>query len=335
MQAACLDAGGWRERIIVVLRSGVALIPAFVIAYVIMIATWPWSALAPLNPIRAIFDFAALDIGGVGTMLAGHAYDMQTVPRWYVTAYLLIKLPVVLLAGAALALLLFAWPRLWRLSGSPARRAEIAFIAFTAAFPVLIHAIGRGPAFTGLRHFLFVVPPLAVLGAIGFDASLRALERWRHSVAAVAYAALAALFLVPAVTLVRLHPYEYLYFNRLVGGIAGADRNYDMDYWVNIMPEAVAALEAFVARNKDAPARTYTVGVCGDKTSFAHEQSPESPLRPTDDWDNADFFISPTQMDCDLRNAGKIIVRIERLGALIGVVKQGPGGPPPPLPKRD
>jgi hypothetical protein len=77
------------------------------------------------------------------------------------------------------------------------------------------------------------------------------------------------------------------------------------------------------------------VGVCGDPTSFAHEQAPGSPLQPTDDWDNADFFIASTQMDCDLRNAGKTIVRIERLGALIGVVKQGPGGPPPPLPKRD
>jgi hypothetical protein len=329
------DVGGWRDQLGAILRSGVALIPAFVVAYLIMIASWPWSVLAPLNPIRAIFDFAHLDIGGVATLLAGHLYDMQTVPRWYVTAYLLIKLPLVVFAGAALAVLLTAWPRFWRRAGASADRIEIAFLAFMAVFPVLIHAISHGPAFSGLRHFLFVVPPLAVLAGIGLDGGLGTVERWRRSGAAAGYAALAAILIWPAVILVQLHPYEYLYFNPLAGGLAGADRNYDTDYWVNIMPEAVHGLEAYVAQaqsGKAAPARTYTVGVCGDKTSFAHEQERGSRLRTTEDWDNADFFIAPTQMDCDLRNAGKTILKIERLGALIGVVKQGPGGPPPPLP---
>jgi len=109
---------------------------------------------------------------------------------------------------------------------------------------------------------------------------------------------LTAVLLVPAVTLGRLHPYEYLYFNPLVRGLAGANRNYDTDYWVNIMPEAVHALEAFVAKTDGATPRAHAVGVCGDHTSFMHELKPGSLLETTDDWDNADFFISPTQMDC-------------------------------------
>lgn len=338
LQAWRLQSDGWRQRLLVIARSGIALLPAFVIAYVIMIASWPWSALAPLNPIRAIFNFANLDIGGVATMLAGRVYDMQTVPRWYVTAYLLIKLPIVLLAGAGLALLLSGRPRWSQASTAASTRIETSFIAFTAIFPVLIHAISHGPAFSGLRHFLFVVPPLAVLAGIGFHLSLDAVERRGRNIARLAYAALTACLIWPAGTLIALHPYEYLYFNGLVGGLKGADRRYDTDYWVNLMPEAVQALEAFVTHaqaGEAASPRTYTVGVCGDQTSFAHEQAPGSPLRVTEDWDNADFFIGPTQMDCDLRNAGTTIVKIERLGALIGVVKQGPGGPPPPLPSHE
>ena len=38
-------------------RSLLRFTAAFVLAYVIMIAAWPWSALELFNPIRAIFDF--------------------------------------------------------------------------------------------------------------------------------------------------------------------------------------------------------------------------------------------------------------------------------------
>ena len=46
--------------------------------------------------------------------------------------------------------------------------------------------------------------------------------------------------------LVRLHPYEYLFYNSLVGGLEGASRRYVTDYWVNIMPAAVKDLETYL-----------------------------------------------------------------------------------------
>ena len=120
----------------------------------------------------------------------------------------------------------------------PRRHVETAFIAFVAIFPVLCEAMAEGPAFTGMRHFLFVVPPLAVLAGIGFDAVLTALSprRW---LAAGARPLLALALLWNASVLVRLHPYEYMFYNPLVGGLEGAQRRYEMDYWVNMMPEAV------------------------------------------------------------------------------------------------
>jgi hypothetical protein len=323
-KVACLD-GSWRERLGFVARSALAFVPALALAYLIMIVCWPWSAQSLLNPIRAIVDFANLDIGGVATMLAGRVYDMQSVPRWYVSTYLLIKLPLAVDVGIVLAAAAAA--RGWHLTGPPVRRFEIAALAFIAAFPVLCHAAAHGPAFSGLRHFLFVVPPMAALAGIGFDGALARLVH-RRALKRAASLALALFLLWPAVTLIRLHPYEYVYFNELVGGIAGAVRRYDTDYWVNIMPEAVRALETYLASAEASGhliARpSYTVGVCGDATSFRHEQAPSLRLHMTEDWDKADFFISPTHMDCDRRGTGEVIVRIERLGALIGVVKAGP-----------
>jgi hypothetical protein len=319
--------GATGDRAVFVGRSLVALSPGFLIGYLLMIAAWPWAALDFFNPVRAIFAFSHFQYP-IKTLLAGDVYDMSQVPRWYVPVYFLVKLPLIFLAGLVLALIFAASSRLSRSTlGSRARR-EIGFIAFMAAFPVLCHVIGHGPAFSGLRHFLFVVPLLAVLAGIGCDALMTRLAGWRPPVALAAAAAIVAPLSWTAVTLTRLHPHEYLFFNELVGGLQGAAGRYDTDYWFNIMPEAMHALENHIARSEHAgrwtPPPFYTIGVCGDKASFEHENALGPRLRTTEDWDNANFFISTTHMNCDRYGTGEVIVKIERLGALIGVIKEGP-----------
>jgi hypothetical protein len=144
---------------------------------------------------------------------------------------------------------------------------------------------------------------------------------------AAAMAVIAGL-LWPASILARLHPHEYLFYNSLVGGLKGADGRYDTDYWVNVMPEMVRLLEKHIAESERngrwAPPPFYTVDVCGEKVSFDHENKLGPRLRPTEDWDDADFFIGPTHMNCDQRMKGQVVATIERLGVVIGVVKEGP-----------
>lgn len=305
------------------LRAAISFLPAFVIGYAIMIAAWPWAFLQPLNPIRAIFVFAHFNYP-IRTILAGKVYEMASVPRWYVPTYLLIKLPLTTLAGAAFGTLAATASGLARAANlSPARRLEIGFIAFTVIFPLLSQVVGRGPAFTGMRHFLFVVPPLAVLAGVGFDIAASALAaRWR-TIGTGALAALAAAMIWDASLLVRLHPDQYLYYNMLVGGLEGAARGYVTDYWVNIMPEAVDDLESYLDQTdgefRRVSTRGYTVAVCGERLPFEKEAGPR--LTWTEDWQRADFFIAPTHMSCDRALGGTVVATIERLGVVIGVVK--------------
>jgi hypothetical protein len=59
--------------------------------------------------------------------------------------------------------------------------------------------------------------------------------------------------------------------------------------------------------------------VCAERLQFEKVANPR--IRWTDDWARADFFVSPTHMNCDRLLDGKVIVGITRLNALIGVVK--------------
>ena len=223
-------------------------VPAFAVGYVIMIAFWPWAALEFFNPIRAIVAFAHFHYP-IRTIIAGQVYYMADVPRWYEPDYLAIKLPIFLLLGVAAALVSAA--RVPRQCEAPvkeggAHQQEMGFLFFLVAFPLLCLIIGHGPSDTGLRHFLFVVPPLAALAGIGVNACLSAIEAKGHTVGFVALATVAAVLIGDAADLVRLHPYEYLFYNSLVGGLPGASRRYVMDYWVNIMPAAVEDLETYL-----------------------------------------------------------------------------------------
>ena len=313
----------WRAAFAFAARSALPFVAAFVIAYLIMIVVWPWAHQAPLNPLRGFSAFVDFHYP-IQTTLFGHVYHMADVPRWYVPTYIGIKLTLWLLMGAAAALAFMLRSPLRAAATSGAWRQEAILVTFAAFFPLACEVIADGPAFSGLRHFLFTVPPIAVLAGLGLSGVLARLGEMHR---AAAFAGLALIFLGfgwDATTLYRLHPDEYLYFNPLVGGLAGASRRYDTDYWFNIMPEAVGDLEHFLDRTEGTaglarPRRHYKVVVCGERLPF--EKEADARLEWTKDIYSADFFIAPTNMNCDRYLDGHVIATIERLGVVIGVVK--------------
>ena len=143
-----------------------------------MIAAWPWSALAPLNPMRGLIDFADFD------------YDDSHPARRPRSTTMADRAALVRAGlspdqaadrharrGAGLAMLLAIRARRQRRSPRAARKSRC--VAVTVVFPVLVRGDRQGPAFTGLRHFLFVVPPLAVLA--GDRIRRPAAARWRNA----------------------------------------------------------------------------------------------------------------------------------------------------------
>jgi hypothetical protein len=177
-----------------------------------------------------------------------------------------------------------------------------------------------------MRHFLFVIPALATLAGIGLDAAATALATRGRLTASGGLAVVTACLLSGAVTLVRLHPYEYLFYNSAVGGLEGASRRYDLDYWFSSMPEALNQLEAYLRRTEPAgatrPAQVYSVAVCGERLEF--EKTVTLPQLRWDfkpQWNQSEFFIAPTHMNCDGDLDGKVIGTVERLGVTIAYVK--------------
>ncbi|PWC80619.1 hypothetical protein TSH100_29530 [Azospirillum sp. TSH100] len=314
-------------------RGTLRLLPALPVAYGLMAVFWPWAVLEPLNPLRALADFSHFHYP-IRTLLGGTEYWMYEVPRSYLVWYLGIKLPLVMLGGATLGLLILpgTMHRNRQAGGEGVTRAVgCGLVALAVLFPVLWFTVTHGPGYTAIRHFLFVLPPLAVLGGIGLDRLIVWAGAWRFGVSqrtgrGVSAAVLAGLALAlalarEAMVLEALHPNEYVYFNELVGGVAGAVRKYDVDYWANSLPEAVEDLSEVIAAEEARTHhhRSYSVAVCAEPLAF--EKLAPANLHWVTDWRKADFFIAPTQEDCDTLMTGPTVAEVERAGALLAVVK--------------
>jgi hypothetical protein len=152
--------------------------------------------------------------------------------------------------------------------------------------------------YNGVRHFLFVLPPLAVLGGLAGAFVIEATAQWsRVATVATALVLLAGLA-VPVVEMVRLHPFEYTHFNMLSGGTRAARERYMLDYWGLAFKQASQALLAKLAENHETkPAdRRWRIAVCGPHRSPQVELGPD--FETTWDPRGADFAMMLGEFYC-------------------------------------
>lgn len=306
------------RRLCFLLRSMLALLPAAALAFALGALFWPWAVLAPDNVLKAMKAFSHFAFE-LDTVLAGQVMKVGEVPGHYLAAYLLVRLPELFLAGLALALLA-ALRTLPQLAGAQARYAALAWlpVVLAALFPLLYALLAAPPLYNGLRHFTFVLPPLAVLAGAGLARAGLGLRAHPPLLRRGVLAACALALLAQVGLLARLHPYQYLAYNSLAGGMPGAAARWEQDYWASSLREAALALNALVARD-GVPAQGYTVAVCAEPLQVQVWLAPG--LRATRDWWAADFYLSPTHMGCDQALRGRVVAQVERAGQVLAVVK--------------
>jgi hypothetical protein len=171
-----------------------------------------------------------------------------------------------------------------------------------------------------MRHVLFVVPLFACLAARGLELTYDAVSR-RQRWAAFACLGLLGVYLVyHGSLLVRLHPNQYVYFNRFVGGLPGAYGRYETDYWGNSYREAVGLLVDHIESETEPGASPppYRVFICS-RGGTARPFFPPYLMRARTEAE-ADFLLGITRTSCNKDSGGTVIGVIERLGTPLNYV---------------
>ncbi|WP_018989184.1 glycosyltransferase family 39 protein [Aromatoleum toluclasticum] len=318
LAAAWLNGEDLRGRLAVLRRAVLALLPAAALAFAFLGLFWPWAVQSGGNLVKAMTTFSRFSFE-LYTILDGAVMKNGDVPGRYLASYLLVRLPELFLLGVALAVLsaLRLLPAVVVSTESRAQALRWLPVTLAAGFPLAYTLFAAPPLYNGIRHFTFLLPPLAVLAAAGLCATIKRASRWPKA-RLVALSGCGLLAVTHLVTLVRLHPYEYVAYNGFTGGLRGTEGRWEQDYWGDALREAAVMLNAYVAAEGTAQG-TWTVAVCAESVQGTAWLAPG--LEVTRDWRVADFFLSPTHMDCDTAVKGKIIGEVAREGVVLAVVR--------------
>jgi hypothetical protein len=142
------------------------------------------------------------------------------------------------------------------------------------------------------RHMYFIYPALVYIAVYGVRASALFIQTRLTNNAArglvVASTALAIYLGSIAVFMGRSHPYQDLYFNRLVGGEAGAKFKFEWDYWGITFRKALEHIARIDSRPR------ITVYASSDPCKFNLALLPlndRNRIQVVDDPKNADYSI--------------------------------------------
>ncbi|HTA77576.1 MAG TPA: hypothetical protein VK791_10490 [bacterium] len=189
-------------------------------------------------------------------------------------------------------------------------------LALAAGFNFGLYLILKPIIYNGLRHYLFLVPILSVMAVIGM------IELYRGVASSLAKKATLGLvllnILMVAVQCVRLYPYDYLYFNELIGGLPGAYGHYETDYEGASLKEATQWLSTVAAQNPNV--------LMNVKISASQEQCDyyfRSNMKEQDEVNRANYWVALNkeadfQLTPNFKN--KVVHIVEREGVPLAYV---------------
>jgi hypothetical protein len=301
---------GAREAFRRFVQMAYALLPGLILGYIVMGLIWPWSIIKPGNPFEAATYFSQFFEKPWKEMFDGAIFSVPDMPWSYLPTLFALQLPEILLALTAVSIgaSVAALPR----SDVPARRKTILLmLTLAAVLPIAIAILKRPALYNGIRHFIFVIPPMTVLAGLAFARGMNWLADGRRSWQPVALAVFAFGLMLPLAEMIRLHPYQYTHFNHIAGTVRGADDRYMLDYWGLAFKQASDDLrELLEEKHEAAPqGRKWKVAVCGPHRPAQVALGPGFTI--TGDSHGADFAMTLGEFYCKGLTA-PVLVEIKR-----------------------
>jgi hypothetical protein len=276
-------------------------------AIIAMYLTWPYLWPDPVGHFIETIRVMSQHPWPGDVLFNGKIYAANNLPASYVPLLLAIQLtePVWLLFLVGLAIAVY---------GMVKRRREYGeLLAFTLVWfvvPLLTFMVLRPTLYDNFRQSFFIVPPIFFLTGLTIDL-IR--TRWLQ-------AALIALVILPGLLAsVRLHPYEYVYYNQFVGGVGAVVDRFELEYWGTSYREAAREVNRIAPPNAnvwvDGPAHLFSRFARPD----FHLYSPQEPERA----DRYDVVVTLARYNWEKTSfpEAPIAYRVARDGAVFTVIR--------------
>jgi hypothetical protein len=227
-----------------ILKVGRKSLPALLAYFIVMLLTvyitWPYLWESPVSRFIDTMFYLSTVQGDYKTRFFGIEYSINNIPGSYLPVLILLQFtePVIALFFIGTVIVvgkvyrgLLDKPLVW-----------LAFVWFF--FPLVFIFALRPNVFNNFRHYLFIIPPVFIFTGVTLDALLCKIKN-----KVISSVFLIALLLPGIYWGIKLHPYEYVYYNSFVGGVRGAFRKFDLDYWSISLKEATEYIDEVASKD--------------------------------------------------------------------------------------
>jgi len=279
-------------------RSVVYMLIVSIAAYGLALILWPFGLEGPIKNSWLSFKAMSRFPTTVRQIFEGRVYWSDQFPWYYLLKYMVITIPTIVWLGF-LAFVFFIRgifkSRNWLF---------VFFLLFSFIFPLSYVLLTNANVYGAWRQVMFIYPPFVVLAALGFEWLLKTIQSKKTKIAIGIV--LLILCIHPLKYIVKNHPYEYIYFNELAGGVKGAYGKYETDYYYHSILEATEWLQEYIENDEELKDRELMVGwnfdiagafFQGQENISTHYMTPYS--SGYYDWDFAIFansYIDPFQL---------------------------------------
>ncbi|HUX55348.1 MAG TPA: tetratricopeptide repeat protein [Bacteroidales bacterium] len=267
-----------------------------IVSWLMSTLLWPYALQSPVKNIFDSYHVMAHYPDTFRQIFEGKVEWSDYMPWYYLPKSMAITIPVIVLTGLALFSLFSKFIL------NKEKLVLCGLIIFSVLFPMVFVIYEKSNLYSSWRQFLFLYPGIVLLASIGFlylfDFLKNKYLRW------TAIALFVLLSVHPLKFMILNHPYSYLYYNQLVGGLKGAYANYETDYYYVSQTEASKWLIDYLKEKKiTGPVKvkaTYSVNWLFrdhqeiETSYFRYEERSQS------DWDYAivvNRYISPYQLN--------------------------------------
>lgn len=221
-----------------------------IVGYFMGLLLWPYALESPIsNPLKSLAFMSNFN-ASLRQIYEGVSIWSDKVPWYYTIKYIMISIPVSVIVGAILYIFLL-------------KKKDLQFfwafvILFAFGFPIFYIAYKHSNVYGGWRHAMFTYPTLVVAAGLGFNSLI---DVFKNKYLKIGTALILVLLTSGAIRhTIKNHPFEYVYYNELVGGVKGAYGNYEMDYYVHSLREAAEWVKENADKDSHITGRKIKVG---------------------------------------------------------------------------
>lgn len=201
--------------------------------YLTIVFLYPSSWQSPLTFIVETLSYFANHQWNPLNHFQGQFIPAQEVPWTYLPVWYSVSIPEIFLLLCCLGVVISS---IKYQNFSPLQQSSVLLLGLQLIFFPLVAIVKHSTLYDGLRQFLFTLPALVTFSVIGLVWIFQVISD-KIKPALVILVLIIGLDIIQ--TMVQLHPYEYIYFNRLSGGLPTAKANYETDYLGLSLKEAI------------------------------------------------------------------------------------------------